>query len=274
LRGRLHPATVGQTAASGRPRPPRGSSVEAELFLSGGVKAGHGALVGRGAGRGGLVGRGPEALVAQEALEALWVVDQGAQLHVAATGRTVVHVKAEGQAQKLGPSDVAAAGAGARGFGCNRTRCRLFRWGGVVGGSGALVRGWRNDQGPPARVGGQHACVDDHVLPWGRHRSRQPARQVRRRRRAASPANVRELHHPRPRAQRRGRRAGGKREARPRAGSPVAERRRSGGVPPDAIATGIRAHSLWAVVKDYSCRNRSASMAAMQPVPAAVTAWR
>ena len=75
------------------------------------MKAGHAALVGRGAGRGGLVGRGSEALVAQEALDARGVLDEGAELYPAPTGGTVLDVDAEGQAHELGPSEVAAAGA-------------------------------------------------------------------------------------------------------------------------------------------------------------------
>jgi len=88
----------------------------------------------------------------------------------------LVQVKPEGQAHELGPSNVAAAAAGAPGFVRGRFRRRLLRES-LVRGSGAVVRGWRDDQGPPARVGGQHSCIDDHVLPGRRHRSCQTGKQ-------------------------------------------------------------------------------------------------
>jgi hypothetical protein len=76
-----------------------GSGVGKEVLLPSGCEACHGAMVGRRTHWGESLRWRPQALVAQEALDAFGVTDQSAQFHAAPAGRALVHGQAEGQGQ-------------------------------------------------------------------------------------------------------------------------------------------------------------------------------
>ena len=66
-------------------------------MLACGCEAGDGAVVGRGARRGRVNRWRPQALVAEEALDAFRVTDESAQFHAAAAGRALVDGEPERQ---------------------------------------------------------------------------------------------------------------------------------------------------------------------------------
>ena len=164
--------------------PPKRSSLGEEFSLACWSQTGHLAVVRRRTGWRDVLRWRPDALVAQEALDAFWVTDESAQFRAARppwnrfaggippAGRTLVQGQTERQTQELGPSDVAAPSA---------RRCRLGRlgerrWpvgarGRRRGGSacGRLGRGRRNDEGTPMSGGRKHTAIAGQMLfrPYG-----------------------------------------------------------------------------------------------------------
>jgi hypothetical protein len=97
----------------GRPRPCGGAlGLLEQLDLAGRLEAGDAAKVGRRPRLSEAERLGPRVLVAAEALDALAVADQGAQLHAPPAMRAGVDGQAQGQAHQLGPGPVAAARSG------------------------------------------------------------------------------------------------------------------------------------------------------------------
>ena len=84
-----------------------------QLGLGGWLEAGDAAEVGWGPRLGKGEGLGPHGLVAEEALDALGVADQGAQLHASPTMGAGVDGQAERQAHQLGPRAIPATGPAA-----------------------------------------------------------------------------------------------------------------------------------------------------------------
>ena len=148
--GRLRPCP--------RAGPRTGSCLGKEILLASWLQAGDGPVVGRGPGRRRCWRWRPKVLVAQEALDTIRVADECSQLHVAPARRTLVHGQTEGQAQKLGPPDVATSCTRRWRLGrLGERRWRRDAWGWRLGGACRRVwRGRRNDQGPPVGRGGKH----------------------------------------------------------------------------------------------------------------------
>jgi len=133
-------------------RPAVGLGVGEEHLLARRRQAGHGPTVRWRTGWGeALTGR-PQALVAQEALDAFGVADQSAQLHAPAACRALVDGQPEREAQKLGPSYVPTpaarrrrlGGLGERRWSWGALWRRRWRWGGTwrwVGGRGRMISG-------------------------------------------------------------------------------------------------------------------------------------
>ena len=116
---------------------------------------------------------GPQVLVAEEALYAFGVADEGAQLHAAPAMRAGVDGQAEGQSHQLGPGPVSAARSGAGWLGW-RFAVRLRGWRRVRG-----CRVWqrRYDQRAPRTGGREHAAVANQMQLRWRHRGRKTRQQ-------------------------------------------------------------------------------------------------
>jgi hypothetical protein len=163
-------------------RPAVGLGVGEKLLLARRRQAGHGPTVRWRTGWGeALTGR-PQALVAQEALDAFGVADQSAQLHAPAACRALVDGQPEREAQELGPPYVPTpaarrrrlGGLGERRWSWGALWRRRWRWGGTcrwVGGRG------RNDQRTPMGRGREDSTIDGLVLLRGRHGTGQAGQQ-------------------------------------------------------------------------------------------------
>ena len=165
-------ASAGQATPGGR-RAAFRSGLGEEVSLACRRQAGHGPTVRWRTGWGeALTGR-PQALVAQEALDAFWVTDQSAQFHAATAGRTLVQGQPECQAQQVGPFDVPTpaarrrrlGGLGERRWSWGALWRRRWRWGGTYR---WVDRRGRNDQRTPMGRGREHSTIDGLVLLRGR----------------------------------------------------------------------------------------------------------
>jgi hypothetical protein len=162
--------------STGRRRPSGGAlGLLEQLGLAGWLETGDAAEVGWRASLGEAERLGPQALVAEEALDALRVADQGAQLHAPPAMRAGVDGEAQGQAHQLGPGPVAAARSGSGWLGW-RPGVRL-RGGRCL--SCCRLRQRRYDQWPPRRGGCEHPAVANQMQlrRWHRGRKTRQKRQ-------------------------------------------------------------------------------------------------